>query len=32
MWVDPEEAIEMLQGTSAKYESIKDWFGKIKWQ
>jgi hypothetical protein len=31
MWMDPAEAIAILNGTSKKYESMKDLFSKVDW-
>ncbi|KAH4113365.1 hypothetical protein HBI65_195790 [Parastagonospora nodorum] len=30
-WMDPADAIAMLEGTSARYEQMKDLFSKVKW-
>ncbi|KAH3970465.1 hypothetical protein HBI56_131080 [Parastagonospora nodorum] len=30
-WMNPADAIEMVEGTSARYEGMKDLFSKVKW-
>jgi hypothetical protein len=32
VWMDPAEAIAILNGTSKKYESMKDLFSKVDWE
>jgi hypothetical protein len=32
MWLDPAEAIAVLEGTSEKYESMKHLFSKVDWE
>jgi hypothetical protein len=31
MWMDPSVAIEILEGTSEKYESLTTLFNKVEW-
>jgi hypothetical protein len=31
MWLDPAEAIAILEGTNEKYEKMKDLFSKVVW-
>jgi hypothetical protein len=32
MWLDPTEAIAILEGTNEKYEKMKDLFSKVVWE
>ncbi|KAH7082678.1 hypothetical protein BKA63DRAFT_549228 [Paraphoma chrysanthemicola] len=32
MWMDPVVALEILQGTSARFENLKQFFDKVAWE